>query len=380
MKPLLNVRRLGLLGIVAVALLVALPAMAATTLGVAGEVTYGFTSDGTTTTDTFGNAYINFNMTLDANNSAVIELFANKLPTIATASGGYGAELIATPIVALMSDIGGVMGMDPKTVDPVLYAGFGNATLPGYGVTDYGIENFAGLGIGGEGSGMNAAEGTPYPYVALNTSVANMANILVGVSSTAFGSANQQAVLGAYGTVGPVSVEAAYLLDSANPGAANGMIAAGALASFAFGDLTVKGTAQIVDHLVAKGTFLWGAGASVSFQGNYGGGFSIVNFFPTDLGAATAIPAGGALKATANADLTFVKNLGVNVGLLLNLDPNAAAFDSLDASAWTTFGATKLRVGYLYCDSGKYAAATALNAPNNNGGKGGMYVTVDLPF
>jgi len=377
MKPLLTVRRLGFLGLMAVAMLVALPAMAATTLGVSGEVTYGLTTNGTATADSFGNSYINFNLTVDPNNVVVIELFANKLPTILTASGGYGSELIATPVVALKSDLGAVLGMDPKSVDPVLYAGFGNATLPGYGVTDYGIENIAGLGIGGEGSGMNAAEGTPYPYLALNTSVAGMVNILVGASSTAFGGANQQAVLGAYGVIGPVSVEAAYLLDSANPGAAKGLIAAAALVNYKMGDLALNGTAQIVDHLaLTQANFFWSAGVSASFQGNYGGGVSVANFFPADQ------PVNGALKLTANVDLTFVKNLGVNVGTLFNLDSTAgtSVFDSLDASAWTTFGPTKLRVGYLYVATTANALAAALNAPNNNGGKGGLYLTADLAF
>jgi len=384
MKALLNVRGLRLLGIVAVALLVALPAMASTTLGVAGEVTYGITGNGAGTTDAFGNAYINFTMSVDPNNTAVLELFANKLPTISSASGGYGAELIAVPLAYLKSDVGAILGMDPKTIDPVLYAGFGNATTPGYGVTDYGIEDIAALGIGGEASGMNAAEGTPYPYVALNTSVMGMANILLGVSSTAltqFPGVAQQAVIGAYTTIGPVSVEASYALDAANPGWGKGDIGAGALVNYKMGDLALNGTVQIVDKLaLTTANFLWSAGVSASYQGNYGGGFSIVNFFPTDAGGATAIPTGGALKATVNADATFAKNLGVNIGAMLNFDPNATPFDSLDASAWTTFGATKLRVGYLYITSTSYALAAALNAPSANGGKGGAYFTLDLPF
>ena len=70
-------RKLRFLGIVAVALVIALPAMAATTLGVNGELTYGLTTNGTATTDAFSNAYINFTMTVDPNNTVVIELFAN---------------------------------------------------------------------------------------------------------------------------------------------------------------------------------------------------------------------------------------------------------------------------------------------------------------
>ena len=168
------------LGILAVALIVALPAMAATTLGVNGELTYGLTTNGTATTDAFSNAYINFTMTVDANNSVVLELFTNKLPTIANADGSYAGsvvgavEQIGVPLFYWKSDLAGAMMMDPKTIDPQLFFGFGNATTPGYGVTDYGIEDIAALGIGGEASGMNAAEGAPYPYIALNTSVMGM--------------------------------------------------------------------------------------------------------------------------------------------------------------------------------------------------------------
>jgi len=374
-------RKLRFLGIVAVALVIALPAMAATTLGVNGELTYGLTTNGTATADAFSNAFINFTMTVDPNNSVVLELFANKLPTIANANGssvGSGAtavEQIAVPLFYWKSDLAGAMMMDPKTIDPQLYFGFGNATTPGYGVTDYGIEDIAALGIGGEASGMNAAEGAPYPYIALNTSVMGMVNVLLGTSSTAFGSANQQAVVGAYTTLGPVSIEASYSLD-ATKGAD---IAAGALLNYKMGDLALNATAQFVDKLaLTAANIFYSAGVSASYQGNYGGGFSIVNFYPADAGTA------GALKATANVDLTFVKNLGVNIGTMWNFDTATAAtsvFDTLDASAWTTFGPAKVRVGYLYgSTTGVPLGTPALNAATNNGNNGGVYITGDLSF
>jgi len=362
------------LGILAVVLVVALPAMAATTLGVNGELTYGLTTNGTATTDAFSNAYINFTMTVDANNSVVLELFTNKLPTIANADGSYAGsvvgavEQIGVPLFYWKSDLAGAMMMDPKTIDPQLYFGFGNATTPGYGVTDYGIEDIAALGIGGEASGMNAAEGTPYPYIALNTSVMGMVNILVGASSTAFGNAKQQAVAGAYTVLGPVSLEASYALDGTS-----GDIGVGALVNYKMGDLALNGTAQFVDKLgLSTAGIFYSAGVSASYQGNYGGGFSIVNFYPTDN------PTNGALKATANVDLTFVKNLGVNIGTMSNA---GSVFDTLDASAWTTFGPAKVRVGYLMgATTANNLGTPALNAATNNGGKGGVYITGDLSF
>jgi hypothetical protein len=376
-------KKLTLFAVLVVLAAIAMPAMAASTLGVGGELSYGMTSNGTTTADAFGNGFVNFTFTVDPNNMVVLELWPNKLPTISNANGSYvgsvagAVEQIATPLFYLKSDLASAIMMDPKTIDPVLYAGFGNATLPGYGVTDYGIEDIAALGIGGEASGMNAAEGAPYPYVAVNTSVMGMVNILLGASSTAFGAVNNQAVIGAYGTFGPVSVEAGYSMNAAVAGLGNGTVSAGALVNEKLGDLAINGTAQVVYYLAAASSSspLWSAGVSASYQGNYGGGFAIANFYPKDNPT-------GALKATANVDLTFAKNLGVNVGAMLNLDPNAgSAFDTVDVSAWTTLGATKLRVGYLYgVTTANNLGTPALEAYTNNGGLGGVYFTTDLSF
>ncbi len=65
-----------------------------------------------------------------------------------------------------------------------------------------------------------------------------------------------------------------------------------------------------------------------------------------------------------------------------NFDPNAGSvFDTLDASAWTTLGSARIRVGYLMgAATANNLGTPALNASNNNGGKGGVYATVDMSF
>jgi len=161
------------------------------------------------------------------------------------------------------------------------------------------------------------------------------------------------------------------------PGFANGTLSAGALVNEKMGDLAINGTAQVVYYLASASASmpLWSAGVSASYQGNYGGGISVVEFYPADSPS-------GALKATANVDLTFTKTMGVDVATMWNFDPNAGSvFDTMEASAWTMLGAAKVRVGYLYgATTANNLGTPAVWAASNNGGMGGVFITTDLPF
>ncbi len=88
-------RKFRFLGIVAAVLfVVALPAMAATTVGIAGEVTYGAITNGTVAGDGWVNAYMNITGTLDANNSIELALQGTNMPTILGTVAGRARQTL----------------------------------------------------------------------------------------------------------------------------------------------------------------------------------------------------------------------------------------------------------------------------------------------
>jgi hypothetical protein len=369
-------RKLRFAAIVGLALVgLALPVMAATTLGVAGEVTYGIISNGSSAGDAWINAYANFIATIDNNNLVALELYGNKLPTI-LGVGGETGQLVPPNIgfFYLKSDLGGSMGMDPKTIDPVLYAGYGVLDLPDYNVTQYGSEGIAALGIdNGADDGIFGSEaGSAYGLIGLNTSVAGMVNVVLAASGTALTTTSQQALVGAYGTFGPLSAEAGWTMH----GTAMGYIPLGVKLSSTMMNIGLAAMGQYVVNLNTGGVSNWAAGLSASYMSNYTIDFAVLSYEPA------YEPTVAAIKGTGDVILTFAKNLGVIASVYLNFDPHAAAmFDTLEASAWTTVGPAKIRLGYLYGTTGLHnLGAPNLNAPGTNGGNGGLFLTADLSF
>jgi hypothetical protein len=375
-------KRKGLLcaaAVVALLMGLGLPAMAATTLGVAGEVTYGVIDNGTKVGDGWNNAYANFIASIDANNLVALELYANALPTIAAPASGPG-KLVAPNVnfFYLKSDIGGNLGLDTKTIDPVLYAGYGVFDLPDYNVTQYGSEGISALGIdnGGDDGIFGSEAGSAYGILALNTTVMNMVNVVLATSGTALAAVSAtnspQALVGAYGTFGPVSVEAGWTMH----GTASGYIPVGVKFSSTMGNIGLAAMGQYVANLNAGGVGNWAAGLAATFMSNYTVDFAVLSYEPS------YEPTVAAIKGTGDIVLNFAKNFGAVVSVFLNFDPNAAAaFDTLEASVWTTFGPAKVRLGYLYGATGLHNLGTPnLNAPGNNAGQGGVYLTTDLSF
>ncbi len=370
-------KKLLLVGVAALFAAVALPLAAAPTLGVSGEVTYGVISNGSATVDGWPNAFVNLTATLDPNNLAALELYANSLPKVSISETGQ----LVPPNVGFLyfrSDLAGDMGMDTKFIDPVLYAGYGVVDLPGYSVTQYGNEAIAALGIdNGTNDGIfgNAA-GSAYGLVALNTGVMGMANIVLAASGTAFNPVSAtnspQALVGAYGTVGPVSLEAGWTMH----GTSAGFVPVGAKVSYSLMNINLAATGQYVANLSSGGVSNWSAGASASYQGAYTVDFAVLSYEPAHAPATTA------LKGTGDVVVSFGQNYGALASVYLNFDPAAAAvFDTLETSAWAKMGPAKVRLGYLYGTTGLYNLGTpALNAPANNGGRGGVFLTADLSF
>jgi len=241
-------------------------------------------------------------------------------------------------------------------------------------VTQYGPEGFAAMGVDtGWGDGMFGSEiGDAFPLIAINANVMGMVNIVAAASSTAFAATNQQALLGAYGTIGPVSFEGGWTLS----GDSMGYIPLGVKFSSAMDPVSVSAMASYVLALDSAKYSNWSAGAAVTFAGSYTVDFAMLSYQPSYEPTVTA------LKGTGDVIVNITKTLGVIGSVYLNFDPNAAAaFDTVEVSAWTLFGPAKVRLGYLYGATGTDNLGTPnLNAPSNNGGKGGIFLTTDLAF
>jgi len=376
MKPLLNVRRLGLLGIVAVALLVAIPAMAGTTVGIAGAIGYGVISNGTVAADNWQDAYINIIGTLDQNNSIEVALMGTNMPKILSTPPATG-QMVAPNITNffLKSDVGGIVGLDTKTVDPVFYAGYGVFDLPGFGVTQYGPEPIAALGVdNGSNDGMFGSEiGAGYPLIAVNTAImGGMVNVALAAAGTVLTASHQQALVGAWGTVGPISYEVGW----AQKGTTSGFVPVGLEFKYTLGPAALAAMFNYVQNLNTGGIANWSAGVQAVLMTNYTVDFSVLSYQPSYEPTVTA------LKGTGDVIVNFTSNFGALASVYLNFDPNAAsAFDTLEASVWYLLGSTKLRVGYLYSTTGaNNLGQPNLNAPSNNNGKGGIYLTADMAF
>ncbi len=372
-------KKLTLFAVLVVLAAIAMPAMAATTVGVSGALGYGIISNGTKTADAWDDAYMNITATVDPNDMVVLGLMGTGMPTVNGTTGENG-QMFAAQITNFYakSDIAGNLSLDAKTIDPVLYAGYGVFDLPDYNVTQYGTEGISAMGVdNGYADGIFGGEiGAGYGLLGADVKVMNMVDIVAAASGTAFqtpsATVKPQALVGAYTTIGPVSAEAGWAMQ----GTTSGFIPLGVKVSYPIGDIGLAAMGQYVDNLNTGGNSTWAAGVAVSYQSNYTVDFAIMNYYPADQGTT------GALKATGDVVLTLAKNFGVVASYWLNMDSLAASmFDTLEVSAWTTAFGAKVRVGYLYGVTGVDALGVpALNAPSNNSKNGGIYITVDEGF
>jgi hypothetical protein len=357
---------------------IALPVMASD-VTLTGTATYGAVvgqnaAGDTVVADGMGDSVVHIAGKVDANNTVNVELWGDGLIPAALA-GTAAASPVGFGSFYLQSDIGGALSLG--SVDPVLYAGYSTATLPGYSVTGYGKENIAGLGVGGEGAGLAPSEnGAAQALLAVDTSVNKMFNILVGVNpETLAKNAAKQFVLGAYGTVGPVSAEVGFV-GNGGAKAADGAVALGALADYTVSNIELKGTAQMVYDMSTAQKSSYSAGVSATYNKMVTAAGSLVGTF-----GATS----GMSNATVEVDLMPITNASINVGALMNLQSGAAnAFDSLDASGSYSIGATKVTLGYIYSPAS--ATQATLNGTGPSGwnapasGQNGVYVKASLAF
>jgi len=351
-------------------------AFADTTVGVKGEFTYGFMSNGSYSADGWPNQQFSITATVDKNIMAAANIVGN-LPKILGAGGEVGQ--LGTPSVSnlyIRTDVGGALGLDANSIAPILYAGFGVFDLPGFGVTQYGSEAISAIGVDNglhapNNGEFGAAAGSGFGLIALDAKVANLVNIVLAASGTAFTASSQQALIGAYGTVGPVSFEAGWAAENTKSGA----IPLGVKFAMPMGDLTLTAMGQYEYAVDSTLYSNWAAGVKVGYTANYTVDFSVISYQRKSDNA-------NEIKATGDIMANFAPNLGVVISPYLNFDSGATdMFDTLEAFAWVTFGATKVRVGYLYMANGKGDLNVGPDyAPTPNGNLGGVWATVDLTF
>jgi hypothetical protein len=345
-----------------------------------GEITYGFIGNQNNTADGWPNGEINLTLPIDANNYVYMGVAGwQTLPRFSTGAGTSTENGNTTgPWDAAYlqdfygrTDIGGVMGVDKMMADPVLYVGFGVYDLPGYGVTEYGNERVAAIGIdNGAADGIFGNEaGSGYGLVALDTKIMGMVNVVLAASGTAFTQANQQSLVGLYGGVGPVSFEAGWALWNSN----KGYVPVGLQYAATMGDigLTVMANARLDMNPAAHSVV--GAGAKVTYQ-----------IFRVDAAIITYYNAANSMTAKLTGDLeaAFTPNVGIVISPYFNFNSQAKdAFDTLEAFLKLTFGAANVKIGYLYMAGD----VTDLNAgpdyaPNSNINQGGIFLLTDFNF
>ncbi len=271
----------------------------------------------------------------------------------------------SSPISVVLSNLGSM-------VDPVLYAGYGVFDLPGYQITQYGSERIAAAGIdNGTADGQFGAEaGDAYSLIALDTNVMSMVHIVLATSGTVLQSSGGEALIGAYGVVGPISFEAGWTPKNTQ----SGFVPLGVQYSAAMGDIALTAMFNFVYNANSGGKSHWSAGAKAVYQANYTIDAAIIQY--------TSAAANETYKLTGDLMVNISPTFGIVASPYFNFDSAAKdAFDTLEVFAWTTFGATKLRVGYLYMAGD----VTDLNAgadyaPSANNNKGGLFATVDYNF
>jgi hypothetical protein len=347
---------------------IAIPVMAETTVAYSGELEFGYITDfSAPPTGVFNNQKVVLKLMPDKINTVTLDMRSN--------FGGTGAipypgsNLYANEF-SITSDVGMALGIDAMGVDPVLKAGYFNATS---------LENSLGYGF----EEMDYETGTT-GLVGINTAIMKMVNVNVAFAPTSFNNPGTM-LLDINGTIGPVTAEIAYVAGSGTSGGiaeTTGDLSKGVLGVTLAGSYDVSsikisadgGLSYNLDSNAAKGNQMT---FGVGLEGNYNSMASLaVSFQGNDDKAFN--------KLGVNVGLTPISTVGVDVGVAYDAGGSAqvsgdAGLNSIDGSVWTMFGAAKLRVGYVVVDNTKVTKVWTLNE-NTGSLNGGLYMDVDLPF
>jgi len=262
----------------------------------------------------------------------------------------------------------GAMGVTDVPVVMTLTAGRLDTGASGVAdFTHYAFEKFN-TGVG---------TSTGFDDLKLDTKIMDLVTIRTGISPAEYSGNLAQFVVGAFGTVGPVSAELFY----GNSKRVNGDVAIGAKFDQAFGDLALKvgGTFQI--PLAENTDMEWGAGVSAAY---------------TTLAKLTASAEGLLKQGTSTGDA--LKGIGIGVestpiplvtlkaGLTLDTRKDADMLDGVEFLGQLNLGKYTLGVGLNYAtDDSKLAAADVLKndaftGKNATPGKAGFSVQSSVSF
>jgi hypothetical protein len=349
---------------------IAIPVMAETTVAYSGELEFGYiTNFSDTPTGVFNNQKVVLKLMPDKINTVTLDMRSNF--GTANAIAAIDPAYLHANEFSITSDVGMALGIDAMGVDPVLKAGWFNATS---------LENSLGYGF----EEMDYETGTQ-GVVAVNTAIMKMVNVNVAFAPTSFNAPGTM-LLDINGTVGPVTAEIAYVTGSGTSGGiteTTGDLSKGVLGVTLSGSYDVSSIKLSADgglsynldsNAVTGNKMTFGVGVeanynsmaslAVSYQGMDGTAFN---------------------KLGVSVGLTPISTAGVDVGVAYDAggstnlsSPGTGILNSIDGSVWTMFGAAKLRVGYVYMDTTKVSAPWTLNEHTKAGD--GLYFDLDLPF
>lgn len=209
------------------------------------------------------------------------------------------------------------------------------------GYTHYGFESVTDIGTS-----------SSFANLKLDTKIMDLVTVRAGIAPLDYNGSGDKAklaqfVVGAYGTVGPVSAEAFYGTAKSE----NGDIALGLGVSQALGDLALKvgGSTQI--PLIDKAVVAWGAGASVAYTTLAKLTASAKGKIGTDQDALGVIGIG--------VESTPVALITLKAGLTLDTAKNANnVLDGIELASQFNLGKYTLTIGYNY--TGKAAGSTVV--------------------
>jgi hypothetical protein len=358
-------KKFTVLAVLALMVAVAMPVVA-TDLSWKGEFTYGSITDFTNAESAYGNAYYTLVGHIDdfnTINARIAAAFTNVAVVSVLDSSGTAQTVNAFNAYLnkfyLDTDIGKALKLP---IGLVTSMGWLDPTFTNYDPSGYGNEGVAGFDPGTRDSAKILVTIAP-----VNVMLAFSPNSNALPLSTV----NPLVLLDVYGAFGPISASAGWYATAL--GATNGLGKLGLAVAFsqAFGDLTPTVDLEGYYDLTAPAAKALGYGAGVKVA------------YTTMVSAAVAIDgwdAPGLDALSANVGFVPVKTFGADVGFKMNLATGASDF-GLDISAWTLFGVSKLRVGYLYSSTTGADGYGSLNAPTAAGLKnGGLYFTMDVDF
>jgi len=330
-------KRITLLALLAVGLMVvAIPAMAASTFAWSGEITSAFQTDFTTSSEAVSTANVTLGVTINDNLSFTGLIIA----TTNAAAGSTGGSL---------TNANGAYDATMQ-LGKILNLGIGEAVTIGNfapGATTYAVSVIANEGV--FGAAMTAGNVS----IQSVTTVSGI-NVQLAFDPGSFFGGTAAYLADVYGAFGPVQVSLGYGSNQTQ----------GLDVQFAqsMGDLGFAVDVQEGYSMATGGGLKIGFGAKVTYT-------TLLTF-----GIGTNYAASGAT--------TGLGNLGINVNLApsatmgVDLYANMSGTFTIayvDASFWTKVDASTLRLGYVYTSStGGYNVARLLN--------GGLYFTWDVTF